>query len=178
MLKGAYLQAPACEKQAAWLNSYQLFQALVSRRGECVVEKRKEICDHTHISPVEPVWVKAIELIEDVRIKERLDCYWIGKVRNFEELDTEEGEFVEVYSCNADLHMGPNMDLPVHDLCNSEKALGRDHNVALNPTDGQSIESFMPNTDFEPNRDHVNEVANGDCINELDNELEELLDSF
>ncbi|GJT15322.1 RNA-directed DNA polymerase, eukaryota [Tanacetum coccineum] len=36
----------------------------------------------------------------------------------------------------------------------------------------------MPNTDFEPNEDRVNEVTNGDCINELDNELEELLDSF
>ncbi|GJT15321.1 hypothetical protein Tco_0874027 [Tanacetum coccineum] len=160
--------------------------------------------------PVEPVRVKAIELVEDVRIKERLDCYWIGKVRNFEviqnawgiikdngledcntkylggisflfewdsksiaresmesnilwlgqwfdelkpsvgrlvwvnfegvpsrtadrdnsfsndsqELDTEEGEFVEVHSCNDDLPMGPNMDPLVHDHCNSEKALG------------------------------------------------------
>ncbi|GJW78982.1 nucleotide-binding alpha-beta plait domain-containing protein [Tanacetum coccineum] len=252
------------------------------------VKPRGEPKSHGH---VEPVRVKAIELVEDDRIKERLDCCWIGKARNFEviqnawdiikenrladcntkylgglsylfewdskdiawesmesnilwlsqwfdelkpwdgicssverlilkslktpisgnltlisfnedepvvedtfkgeqadrdnsfsddsrELDTEEGELVEVHSCNDDLPMGPNMDLLVNDHSNSEKALGSDHNKALNPNDGPSIKSFMPNTDFEPNGDRVNELANGDCVNELDNELDELLASF
>nr|GEX85815.1 hypothetical protein [Tanacetum cinerariifolium] len=94
------------------------------------------------------------------------------------ELDTKEGEFVEVHSCNDGLPMGPNLDLPVHDHRNSEKAFGLDHGEALNPIYGPSIESVMPNSDIEPNGVRVNEVANGDCINELDNGLEELLASF
>nr|GEV36180.1 cysteine-rich receptor-like protein kinase [Tanacetum cinerariifolium] len=196
--------------------------------------------------PIELVQVKSIELVEDVQIKERLNCCWIGKARNFEaspngiefdvkasknrfspsllfksqphesnkwesdsrfsfnkdepvvedtfmseqadrdnsfsddsqELDTEEGEFVKVHFCNDGLPMGPNLNLPVHDHCNSEKALGSNHNEALNLIDGPSIESAMPNSNIKPNRVHVNQVANGDCINEHDNELEELLASF